>query len=205
MNDGNLDVSQLPTFARGPRSVLWWGTLSFIVIEGTFLAVLLAVYFYGARLADVWPPPGARPLLALGTVNTVVLLLSLWPNHLYHRAADAHRLAQARRWLAVTAGFTLTFVVVRIVEFTQLPVRWDANFYGSILWTLLGVHALIVVSDLVETFVLLTVSYRRSVGGRRFGDLAQNALYWKFVVWSWVPIYLLIYVVPQFQSGGSPP
>jgi heme/copper-type cytochrome/quinol oxidase subunit 3 len=32
---------------------------------------------------------------------------------------------------------------------------------------------------------------------RRFVDTDENALYWRFVWLSWIPVYLLIYWVPR--------
>ena len=38
-----LDVSRLPTFAFGHRSILWWATMGMILIEGTAFGLLSAV------------------------------------------------------------------------------------------------------------------------------------------------------------------
>jgi heme/copper-type cytochrome/quinol oxidase subunit 3 len=35
--------------------------------------------------------------------------------------------------------------------------------------------------------------------GRRYVDVAENGMYWYFVVWSWVPIYALIYLMPRLS------
>jgi heme/copper-type cytochrome/quinol oxidase subunit 3 len=34
--------------------------------------------------------------------------------------------------------------------------------------------------------------------GRRYTDVEDNAVYWDFVVLSWLPIYVLIYWVPRW-------
>ena len=40
-----LDVSGLPTYAFGNRSVMWWGTLGMILIESTVFAIAMVTYF----------------------------------------------------------------------------------------------------------------------------------------------------------------
>jgi cytochrome c oxidase subunit 3 len=32
----------------------------------------------------------------------------------------------------------------------------------------------------------------------RFVDASENALYWYFVVFTWLPIYGLLYITPRF-------
>jgi cytochrome c oxidase subunit I+III len=34
--------------------------------------------------------------------------------------------------------------------------------------------------------------------GKRFVDVSENAVYWYFVVLSWLPIYAVIYGAPRF-------
>jgi cytochrome c oxidase subunit 3 len=38
---------------------------------------------------------------------------------------------------------------------------------------------------------------RHANNRRRFGDVQDNALYWNFVVLTWLPIYGCIYWVPR--------
>lgn len=41
-----LDVSHLPTYAFGPRGLMWGGTMGMLTIEGTVFAILIVTYFY---------------------------------------------------------------------------------------------------------------------------------------------------------------
>ena len=40
------DVSALPDTAFGHRSLMWWGTMGLMVIEGTVFGLAIAMYFY---------------------------------------------------------------------------------------------------------------------------------------------------------------
>jgi len=45
-------VADLPSVTFGQRSLMWWGTLGFMVIEGWTIALLLVSYLCGARSAS---------------------------------------------------------------------------------------------------------------------------------------------------------
>lgn len=194
----HLDVSRLPHHAFGSRSLMWWGTFGFIVIEGSMFAMLLAVAVYLRGAEAAWPPPGfAPPALLWGTLNTAILLASLWPNHRLHRAAESLDLAATRRWMLIDDGFALAFLAVRVVELTALGVRWDSNAYGSIVWLILGFHTFHLLTDAIETFVL-TVFVHVDPGPKRFVEVSEDCVYWNFVVLVWLPLYVLLYWFPRW-------
>src|SRR5205823_10611003 len=51
---GNL--AELPSVTFGHRSLMWWGTLGFMVIEGWTVALLVAAYLYLRPNYQSWPP-----------------------------------------------------------------------------------------------------------------------------------------------------
>jgi cytochrome c oxidase subunit III len=195
---GALDVSGLPSYAFGPRSLMWWGTLGVIAIEATVFAMMVATYFYLRSQAPGWPLGVQPPLLVWGTVNTLILLASVVPNHFTKHAAERHDLAGVRLGMCLCILFALAFLVVRIFEFRSLNVAWDANAYGSAVWTLLGLHTVHLVTDFADSLVLAVLMFTGPLEGRRFVDVAENAMYWDFVVFAWLPIYAVIYWAPRF-------
>ena len=64
-----MDLAALPLHGKLSASVTWWGTLSFMLIEGTGFALSIAVYLYLMSLATVWPIDAPRPDLALKFMN----------------------------------------------------------------------------------------------------------------------------------------
>ena len=193
-----LDVSALPPGAFGSRSLNFWGTLGIIVIEGTVFALAIAAYlFLVTRTAD-WPPDGvAPPDLRWGVVNTLILLTSLIPNELARRAAEKTDLAKVRLWMIVCLAWALVFNIVRIFEFMHLNVTWNRDAYGSIVWLILGLHTTHIVTDFLDSCVLAALMVIGPVEERRFVDVEENAVYWYFVVLTWLPIYGVIYWAPR--------
>jgi cytochrome c oxidase subunit III len=192
----NIDVSNLPAYAFSHRSLIWWGMLGIIVIEGTVFAVLVAAYFYLRLYVRDWPPSVPPPNLIYGTVNTVVLLASLVPNYIYKKAAEREDLRKVRIWLVVSIAFAIAFIVIRVFEFPALNCSWDSNAYGSIVWTLLGAHSAHLITDFLDTIVLTILIFTERIEGKRFVDVSENAFYWYFVVLAWIPIYAVIYLAP---------
>ncbi|MBS1818205.1 MAG: cytochrome c oxidase subunit 3 [Acidobacteria bacterium] len=192
-----LDVSGLAPGAFGHRTLLWWGTLGLMVIEGMAFALAIAAYFYIRLRNTTWPPNLPPPLLLWGTVNTLVLLVSVVPNELTKRAAERIDLRAVRLWLLVCLAFGVVFNVVRVFEFMSLNCAWNTNAYGSIVWMLLGLHTVHIVTDLVDTAVLTVLMFTGPIEEKRFVDVAENAMYWYFVVLTWLPIYGVIYWAPR--------
>jgi cytochrome c oxidase subunit 3 len=194
-----IDVSELPDHAFGSRSVMWWGVMGMIAVEATVFAVAIASYFYLQGNEESWPPPDTMlPGLKWPTVNVVLLLVSLIPNQFVKKASEAMEMRKVRIGMIVADLFAVAFVVVRVFEFRELHISWDSNAYGSATWTLLGLHTIHLVTDLMDSIVLTVLMFtRHGQEARRFVDVSENCFSWYFVVLSWIPIYAVLYWSPR--------
>lgn len=192
-----LDVSELPSYAYGHRSLMWWGTAGMMAIEATVFALAAFTYFYIRTNVDVWPPSVPPPDLFWGTFNLIVMLASVLPAQWTKKAAEEEDLVKVRIGLIVCLAFGLLFVIGRAFEFGALNCGWDTNAYGSAVWMLLGLHTVHLLTDIYDTAVLAVLMRMGPLEGKRFVDVSENALYWYFVVISWVPIYAIIYIAPR--------
>lgn len=196
--DGNaLDVSHLPSFGFSHRSLMWWGTLGLMAIEGTVFALAIGAYFYLRAFASRWPMEDQPPALLWGSLGTLLFLASLWAAHAAKRAAEALDLHGVRRGLILSSVFSLAILGVRALEFGTLNCRWDGSAYGSIVWMIMGLHTLHLATDAYDTLVLTVLMHTGPIEGKRYVDVSENSLYWYFVVWSWLPVYAVIYGVPR--------
>jgi len=193
-----LDVSPLPKFAFGHKGLIWWGTVGYMVIEGSMFVMGLIVYFYLRLKVDAWPPSLPDPQIGFATANLCVVLASCLPNAFAKQAAEALDLRKTRLWLVVLTLTGLVALVLRAFEYTQLNCRWDDNAYGSIVWVLLSLHTIHVATDVIESAVLTAVMFIGPVTERRFVDASENSLYWYFIVAWWIPIYVTIYLAPRW-------
>jgi heme/copper-type cytochrome/quinol oxidase subunit 3 len=194
-----LDVAGLPTTTFGYRSHMWWGTLGFMLIEATTLLVAVASYFYLRLNVPTWPPEHTlRPSLLWPTIDLAVMLASMVPMGLADRAARRFDLGGLRRWLTVVSAFGVGFLFLRWQDFLALNVRWDANAYGSIAWATVGLHSTILVLQVVETVVFTGFMFREQIQEKHFSDASDSAFYWYFLIGSWVPLYVAVYLSPYF-------
>lgn len=193
-----LDVATLPPYAFGHRGLIWWGTTGYMVIEGSMFVMAVMAYFFLRTRSTEWPPSAPNPDLTWATVNTVLLAVSGIPNHLTKKAAEAFDLRKVQILLPICLAFGLAFIVVRALEFTTLGVSWDTNAYGSIVWFLLGLHTTHILTDVVESIVLTALMFTSHVEPKRFVDVSENALYWDFVILTWLPIFVILYLAPRW-------
>ena len=194
-----VDAARLPSFGFGHRSLMWWGTLGVMAIEGMAFALAATMYFYIWSRAGSWPPDTLPPDLRWGTLNLLVLLASAVPNEYTKRAAERFDLRGVRIGMVVCILFGVAFIGVRVLEFTTLNVSWDTNAYGSSVYLLLGLHTTHLVTDVADSVVLAVLMFTDRIEGSRFADVSENAMYWYFVVAAWVPIYAILYLAPRWM------
>jgi cytochrome c oxidase subunit III len=161
--------------------------------------IVFVVYFYLRLRVDAWPPSLPDPDYFYGTINTVVLLASLIPNYFAKAAAERLDLAKVRLWIVVMVLLGFLPLGIRFFEYFSLNCRWDSNAYGSIVWLLLSLHTMHLATDAVDSAVLAALMFTDKVEGKRFVDVSENALYWNFIVLSWIPVYLIIYFGPRWM------
>jgi cytochrome c oxidase subunit III len=195
-----LDISQLPSVSFGPRDMMWWGTLGFMIIEGFTLVICATVYIYLRKNFATWPPEGTlRPSVAAPTVQVAIMLASLPLMRRIGRRAEQQDLVAVRNGLVLATLFSMAFVGFRAWELTQsLNVRWDANAYGSAAWMVVGSHGTLLAVQLLETAGMAGVFFTRTVEHKHFSDAADVAFYWWFIVLSWLPLYVLCFLLPYW-------
>jgi cytochrome c oxidase subunit 3 len=193
-----LDVAHLPSVAFGSRDPLWWGVMGLILIEATILGIGIVSYLYLRTLAPVWPPPPtALPELLVPTVNTLLLLVSVVPMYWVDRAARRKEPRGVQIGLVLCVVLGLGFSVLRAFEFRAVHTQWDSHAYGSVVWTLLGLHTFDLVAEVLETILLMVIALTGPMTDHVFLDISDSAPFWYFVAAVWVPIYAVLYLVPR--------
>jgi cytochrome c oxidase subunit III len=195
-----IDLRELPDVVFGPRDLMWWGTLGFVLIEGFTLVLCAAVYVYLQQNFATWPPEHT-PLPSLGapTAQVLTMLASipvvLWTS----KAARRFDLGKVRIGLTLATLFGIAFVALRAVELlVSLNVKWDTNAYGSAQWLVLGAHATLLAVELVEVGGMALIFWIAPVEDKHFSDVADMVFYWLFMVLAWMPLYVLCFLVPRW-------
>lgn len=190
-------VRELPTVTFGHRSLMWWGTLGFMTIEGWSLALIAAMYFYIRQNFLTWPPVTTPlPSLTIPTINLGIMIVSVIPAWLADRAARRLDLGGVKRWLLISTLISLPIPVLRWYELWALNVRWDSNAYGSAAWLLVGSHATLLILDVADTIGLTLFYWFKRMPIKAMSDTSDNSFYWYYMVAIWVVVYLIVYVGP---------
>ena len=192
-----LDVSDLPSVTFGRKNVTWLANVFYMTIEGTMFALLIASYFYLRMRTTDWPPVNLPPDLRFGIVNSLLLLISIWPARWVKIKAPQRDVPAVRLGLMILGLFGVACMAVRVFEFVHINCRWSDNAYASIVWALLGLHSGHLVTEWIETIVLLGVSMTDKMEGTRLANAAINSDYWYFVVVSGIIVNFLIYGVTR--------
>jgi heme/copper-type cytochrome/quinol oxidase subunit 3 len=195
-----LDVETLPDVCFGPRDIMWWGTLGFVVIEGWAVVLTVACWIYLHQSFSDWPPPGtARPSLGWPTVELVLMLASVPLVIWCDRAARRFELRRVRAGFALASAVGVALAIFYFVLLVHsLNVRWDTNAYGSAQWLVLTYFGTLVLVEACEVVGLTLAYWFAPVEDRHFPDGADAVFYWKFMVIVWVPLYVLCFLLPRW-------
>lgn len=194
------DVSTLPNVVFGNRGLVWWGIAGFIVIEGFTLAITAAVYLYLRKNYVSWPPEHtALPDLRLSSIGLLIYLLGIIPMRFAAKSAERNDRAGIRLWMIVCSVIAVGFVVLRWYEMFALNVRWDSNAYGSAAWAILGTHWTLLLLEAYETLGVTLIYMLGRDEPKHLTDVADNAMYWYFMILAWVPLYVLVFWSPRFM------
>jgi heme/copper-type cytochrome/quinol oxidase subunit 3 len=182
----------------GSRPLGWWGVVGLIATEATLFALLLFVNFYLRANAPTWPPPGVEdPELVLSGIRSVILIGSSIPVAMAERASKRGDAVRMRRYLIVTFVMGAIFLAGHIQEYVTLwpKLTYRTNSYGSIFYTLTGLHALHLMVGLGVLVYLVVQSLRgRFEGQGHPTPVSCGILYWHFVDVVWVAVYSSLYL-----------
>lgn len=194
------DVGALPRTVFGHRSMMWWGTLGFIIIEGSTLFICVVSYFYLRRNFSTWPPEHVfRPALLIPTVQAALMLLSNIPMRWADKASTRMDIQGVRRGFLVCSVLAIAMTILRWLEFRALNVRWDSNAYGSAAWATLTAHATLLLLELAETITFTVLLFQSHVEESDLSGASDNAFYWYFMTGVWIPLYVIVFLSPYFM------
>jgi cytochrome c oxidase subunit III len=186
----------LTTDASGAQTNIWWGIMGLITIEVMVFGTLIVSYFYLKAHSSGWPP-APPPELLLPTINTLVLFASSYSIHNADRGVAEGDQRRLKIGLTASTVLAVVFLAIKWFEFAEKPYRWDSHAYGSIVFLLLGLHALHVLSVMLKSAVMTALAFRGFFSERSYVGVQVNGLYWHFVVAIWIPIYITVYLSPR--------
>jgi cytochrome c oxidase subunit 3 len=189
------------------------GTIVWLSSELMFFAALFAMYFTirsvdkGSALA--WP--GAHLNIALGSVNTTVLLLSSVTCQMGVFAVERGQIRRTksllhpmswglREWYVLSFLMGLYFVLGQGYEYLSLVkdehLTLSSSNYGSVFYLTTGFHGLHVTGGLVAFIFLLGRTYAaKTFTHEQQVSAIVVSYYWHFVDVVWIGLFTTIYLI----------
>ena len=171
------------------RLAVWWLLASEVVIFGG----LLGSYIMHRVGHPEWAEAAAHTQVWFGAFNTLVLLTSSFTAVLAHQAAESGQGKKAAKFLVMTMGGALTFLLVKSIEWTieiSHGYTITTNTFWSFYYTAAGLHGLHVIAGAIIMGFIAVDAW----GGRGLQRVELIGIYWHFVDLVWIFLFPLLYI-----------
>ena len=171
------------------RLAVWWLLASEVVIFGG----LLGSYIMHRVGHPEWAEAAAHTQVWFGAFNTLVLLTSSFTAVLAHQAAESGQGKKAAKYLVMTMGGALTFLLVKSIEWTieiSHGYTITTNTFWSFYYTAAGLHGLHVIAGAIIMGFIAVDAWR----GRELQRVELIGIYWHFVDLVWIFLFPLLYI-----------
>lgn len=132
----------------------------------------------------------------LGTLNTLILLLSSWFVVLAVRALKKSAQRSASLFLALAFSCGVAFIGNKVVEYSAKiadGITILSNDFFMFYYILTGIHLAHVVGGMIVLLVLFINTCKGKYGPRNIAAVESGGVYWHMVDLLWVFIFPLIY------------
>jgi cytochrome c oxidase subunit III len=209
-------ASAMKTPPRSPASrpsLVSVGTIVWLSSELMFFAALFAMYFTirSVDKGEGLPWPGADLDLALGAINTTVLLLSSVTCQMGVFAVERGQIRRTasifdfrkwglREWYVLSFLMGLYFVCGQGYEYIDLVRKQHLTLassgYGSVFFIPTGFHGLHVTGGLIAFLFLLGRTYAaKTFTQEQQVSAIVVSYYWHFVDVVWIGLFTTIYLI----------
>ena len=177
------------------------GMLLFIGSEAVFFAALFYTYVHLRHRAEMWPPLGMPALEAgLPAINTIILLTSGLFAHWGFWGLAKRRKTRFTFGIGLAVILGVVFLSLQGVEWSRAGFGLGDGVYGSVFFTLTGLHGAHVTAGVLLLLVAVVRARRGDWSSEatttEMGLAEAGTYYWHFVDVVWIILFLLIYVWP---------
>jgi heme/copper-type cytochrome/quinol oxidase subunit 3 len=171
-----------------------------IVTEAMVFVVLLAAYFFLRAASHEWPLADIEaPPLELALPMSFVLWGSSIPIFWAEASIRNGRLRPFKIGLLLSFLMGAVFLGYTLYDFEELHFGWRDNAYGSIYYTIVGLHALHVFIGLGMNVVVQLKAYMGRYDRGRHASAEVYFLYWHFVDVVWLAVFPALFVSPHIH------
>ena len=180
------------------------GMWAFLATEAMLFGPLFLGYVHGRLTqSDAFVSGSHHMHVALGTLNTAILMTSSLTMALSVRAAQGGRTSALRRWLLLTAALGLAFLGIKASEYSMEATEvakasgGELTFY-FLYFAMTGRHALHLTIGVALVGWLARHTAR--FGAAYHTPVEVSGLYWHFVDIVWVFLYPMFYLLERYNA-----
>ena len=194
-----------PIDRTGIKIGMWLFLYSEIILFGG-LFVLYAAYLH--RYPEFFAEGGKELNRIIGTINTVVLLLSSFTVAASITAIQRKAKKQTIYLLSFSIFCGLVFLVNKYFEWgakihhdiypnseTLVAGEPGLSIFFGLYYVITGLHGLHVIIGMILLSISLVLVVRNKIDAERFSMLDNSGLYWHLVDLIWIFVFPLFYLV----------
>ena len=185
----------LPTATGIPNGKL--GMWVFLASEVMFFSGLIGAYIVLRMSNPAWPGSEGHLNVAIGTVNTLLLICSSTTIVLALAASESRRVPAVRGWLLATILLGSSFLVIKGFEYAAKfshEIFPRTNIFWSRYFALTGFHALHVLGGILFNLFILRQTASEARWAQQGHRLELAGLYWHFVDIVWIFLFPMLYL-----------
>lgn len=197
------------------------GMWLFLAQEIMFFGGLFVAYLvYRYKYPEAWAAGSSDLDLVLGTINTVVLLVSSLTMAMAVYSAQTGRQRKLIQWLLYTLALGATFLVIKGFEYhakfahhhvpgpsfafhsEHFPNADPSHvqLFYTLYFLMTGMHAFHMVVGAGLLIWLIVLSMKGKFGPHNFMKVELTGFYWHFVDIVWVFLFPLLYLVNRHHN-----
>jgi len=177
------------------------GFVLFLATEVMFFSGFFWAFFHSSLspsifIGSIWPPVNIVFLNPWGVpmLNTVILLLSGFSITWVHFSIISGNYVDARNGFIFTLVLAIMFTLLQIGEYLEAPFNISDSIYGTIFFSLTGLHGFhVIIGTIFITVCFIRLINMHFTTTHHIGfELAS--WYWHFVDVVWLFLYVFIYI-----------
>ncbi|MCH8275310.1 MAG: cytochrome c oxidase subunit 3 family protein [Armatimonadetes bacterium] len=193
------------------------GMWVFLVTEVLFFGALFMAYIvYRSMYPQDFFAASGELDIALGGLNTAILITSSLTMALAVRSAMLDRWKAQIGYILATMGFAFAFLVIKYFEYSSkfehhlFPgEHFDfkgengehAEMFFSLYFAMTGLHGIHVLVGILIMVALVYRTWRMRAQRQDYIPIELTGLYWHFVDIVWIFLYPLLYLIGPLGSG----
>ena len=172
------------------------GMFLFIASEVMLFGSFFTAYFF-VRVVNGfdWPPEGFHLPVFVAGVNTAILLTSSLTMHWALQSIKRGNRSGLQAGLVLTLLMGVTFLLTQILEYARVGFTPHDNAFGTIFFSLTGLHGAHVFVGLTLLLFATIRAFRGHYTPEAHNGVEIPGIYWHFVDVMWIVVYTTIYII----------